>query len=95
MVAGPRPLDPFVENRTQMGCAVSFVWCLKTREWPPRMFKCLARAKGQANDILSHTKDSPPQVYEVVRFDMVRKRGVGRTSGLWLVRNGAVVGEER
>ena len=49
VVAGPRPLDPFLENRTQMGCAVSFVGCLGTREWLPRAFKWFAEVVHLAN----------------------------------------------
>ena len=49
MVADPRPLDPFIENRTHRGCAVSFVGCVETRKWSPRVFKSLAKAVGVAN----------------------------------------------
>ena len=33
VVASPRPLDPFVGNRTHTGCEVVFVGCRETRKW--------------------------------------------------------------
>ena len=48
MVASPRPLDPFVENGTHMGCSMSFLGCHETRKWSRRVFEWLAKqwAKG-------------------------------------------------
>ena len=82
MVASHRPLDPFVENRTQMGCAVGVVRPESGRHaWSSGSPKQWA---WQTAGVVfqSMRRIALRLVYGVVRFDTDGKRGEGHTSGL-------------